>query len=132
MDREFNIYCYSDNSKDVYPNNRADNFFLHLTKPVHLTGDWECGLVQFEYTSSSDKPFFVCTDTVMESYVGDYKLPVLRRVRVRNTQFSHVIYAPVKTHDFNSIRIFMRTWKNKAATMVRGRTFCTLHFRRVT
>lgn len=131
MDRDFNIFCYSDNSKDVYPNNRADDFVLHLPNPIHLEGEWECGLVQFEYTASSDKPFFVCSDVVMESYVGDYKLPVLRRVRLRNTQFNHVIYAPVKMRDLSSIHIFMRTWKNKTAFMVRGRVFCTLHFRRV-
>ncbi len=131
MDREFNIYGYSNHSKDVYPNNTSADFVISLPKPIHLEGEWECGFVQFYYTASTDKPFYVCCDLVHESHVGDFKLPILRRVQLKTTQFAHVIYAPMKTRDFNSIRVYMRTWKNKPAKALRGPTYFTLHFRRL-
>lgn len=131
MDQEFHIYGYSENSKVFYPENTPDDFTIHLQKSFHLEGEWECGLIQFQYAASLEKPFFVCCDLVNESYVGDIKLPILRRVRLRNTQFNQVIYSTLKKRDFNSIRIYMKTWRNKPGTMVRGKTYYTLHFRRV-
>ena len=131
MDREFYIYCTSSDCKELNPDNRAENFVIHLPKPIHLEGEWECGLMQFQYNASSEKPFYVCCDLVTESYVGDHTLPLFRRVRLKNVQFANVIYIPLKTHDFNSIHVYMRSWKNTEATGVRGRSYCTLHFRRV-
>ena len=130
MEREFYIYGNSSDCKDHYPDNRPEDFVIHLPNPIELKGEWECGLMQFQYNSSSEKPFFVCCDLVLESYVGDHKLEVLRRVRLKNVQFANVIYVPLKMCNFNSIRVYMRTWKNKEATGLRGRSFCTLHFRR--
>lgn len=131
MARSFHIYGYSRHSKDLYPHNRGDNFVIPLAKPLHLEGEWECGLLQFQYNAATDTPYYVCCDAVVESHVGDYKLPVLRRVRLKNIQYSHMIYVPLKVHDFNSIRVYMRSWNNKPPLSVISGTHCTLHFRRV-
>ena len=135
MDRDFYIYGYSKHSKDIYPNNRGEDFTIHLPHPLQLEGEWECGLVQFEYVTSSDTPYYVCCDIVNESYVGDYKLPVLRRVRTTgrkpSTQFNSVNYVSLKSHDFDSIRVYLRNWRNAPALRVRAGTHCTLHFRRI-
>lgn len=135
MAREFHIYGYSRYAKDVYPYNKGDDFVIHLSDPVHLEGEWECGLVQFDYNTATDSPYFVCCDIVMESNVGEYKMPALRRVKTSGkkpaTQFNHVIYVALKSHDFNSIRIYMKTWKNYPPTRIRAGTHCTLHFRRI-
>ena len=131
MDHSFFIYGYSRHSKDLYPTNKGQDFYIHLSEPVHLEGEWECGLVQFQYNASSESPYYVCCDIVAESYAGDFKLPILRRVRLKNTQFSHVIYVPLKTRDFSSIHFYLKSWNNKTPFSVRGGTHCTLHFRRV-
>lgn len=131
MDREFYVYGSSAECKDLYPDNKPEDFVIHLPKPIHMEGEWECGLLQFQYNVSTEKPYYVCCDLVRESFVGDYTLPVLRRVRLKGIQFIKVIYVPLKTRDFNSIRVYMRSWKNKDPTGLRGRSFCTLHFRRV-
>ncbi len=134
MDQEFHLYCYSQHSKEFFPSNGPSDFTIHLPKSIHLEGAWECGLMQFKYTttaSTTEKPFYVCCDLVSESYSGDFTLPILRRVRLRTTQFSHVIYVPLKTRDFNVVRLYLRTWKNKDSPVQRGDTHCTLHFRRI-
>lgn len=131
MDRDFYIYGCSGNSKDIYPNNAPEDFVIHFPKPVHLEGEWECGLFQLQYNASTEKPYYICCDVVSESYVGDHTLPILRRVRLKSIQYANVIYVPLRRKDFNSIRFYMRTWKNKHAQGFRGKTFCTLHFRQV-
>ena len=130
MDREFYVYGNSHDCFEIHPKNEAANFRIHLSKPIHLEGQWEVGLMQFQFDASTDKPYHVCCDLVCESYVGDHKLPILRRVRLKHIQFTNVLYVPLKIRDFQDICIYLVTWKNKEAHNIRGRTFCTLHFRR--
>ena len=131
MEREFFVFANSNDSTDHYPENRTEDFVIHLAKPVHLEGQWECGLMQYQFNSTVDKPFYVCCDLVQESFVGDHKQSVLRRIRLKNVQFANVIYLPLKVHDFNSIRVYLRSWKDKEPRGIKGQSFCTLHFRRV-
>ncbi len=132
MDREFSIYLDSSHSTAIYPGNKPANFSILLPRAVHLEGDWECALVQFVIDGRSEAGFYVCTDVVAESYVGDFMLPVLRRVRDRMWQFKRLIYVPVKTRDFTTICVYLRKWNNLEPTSLSGHAHCMLHFRRVT
>ena len=131
MDRSLYIYGYSRYSRHLYPNNRATDFVIPLPQPIHLEGEWECGLVQFHCESSADAGYYVCCDLVSESYVGNFKLPVLRRVRQKLWQYRNILYVPLKTRDCNSIRLYMRTWRNREPTGVKGSVYCLLHLKRV-
>ena len=125
MAREFYVYGTSSYCKEFYPTNKAEDFIIHLPKPIHLEGEWECGLVSFQYNASAEKPYYVCCDLVTQSYVGDYMLPLLRRVRLKNVQYANVLYIALRIRDFNSIRVYMKSWKNKEASGVKGRSYCT-------
>ncbi len=128
---EFLVFTNSGSSAQFHPDNKPQNFTVHLPRPVHLEGEWECALVQFFMEGRSEGGFFVCTDVVAESHVGDFMLPVLRRVRESRTwQFKCLLYVPVKEHDFSSIRIFLRNWHNVEPARLREQAHCTLHFRR--
>ena len=131
MDREFILYLHSSHSADIYPDNHPQNFSIHLKRPIHLEGDWECALVQFSFGSLSEAGYYVCCDVLAESHTGDFMLPVLRRVRDRAWQFKNLLYVPVKSRDFSTIHMYLRTWQNSEPVFVRGQSYCTLHFRRV-
>ena len=131
MDRPFLLYACSEHSQDIFPNNTPPNFAIHLKRPVHLEGQWECALVQFVFDGKPEAGYFVCCDLVRESHTGDYMLPVLRQVRDKMWQFKNLLYVPLKSRDFNAIRIYLRTWKNGEPTRVKNTVYCTLHFRRI-
>jgi len=131
MDREFSIFLDSGHCQDIYPSNAAQNFTIHLPRSVHLKGEWECALVQFVMEGRSEAGFYVCCDILTESHVGDFMLPVLRRVRDKMWQFKIPLYVPVKTHSFNSIHIYLRNWHNVEPGRMKDQTHCVLHFRRV-
>ena len=49
---DFSAYFFSNASKQLYPDNKAEHFKVHLPKPISLSGGWEVGvsLVGFENT----------------------------------------------------------------------------------
>ena len=130
MERSFTIYSHSQHSRDVHARNRPDDFTIQLPKIIELPGQWECGLVQFHCDSNRTTGYFICSDLLEESFVGDSKLPLFRRVRVKTSHFAQILYIPVKLKRFQSIRVYLRSWHLQPARAVRGSTYCTLHFRR--
>lgn len=125
----FVVYVSSEQSSALYPRNVPGDFTVHLNRPYHLKGEWECALIQLSFEGQSGPGYYLCCDLVAESFVGRDMLPVLRRVRDKTWQFRTAIYVPLKTHDFESVRIFLRTWNNRDTRLVRP-IYVTLHFRR--
>jgi len=130
MAREFYLYVCSRNSTAIFPKNTNVDFTTQLSDNIHLDGEWSCGLVECQLFGVPADPVFVCCDLVHESSVGEFKLPVLRRIRLKTTQFSEVAYMPLKTTDFNTIRIYVMKWNKRLPEKRSGHTYCTLHFQR--
>jgi hypothetical protein len=126
---EFYIYLSSRDPKTFTPHTNVD-FTTELGSNIHLEGDWECGVVAFDLSSTPLEPVFICCDLVRETRVGKTKIPVLRQVRLIAHQLTQVFYRPVKITDFNTIRIYMRTWRGPLKKKKdSAHTYCTLHFR---
>ncbi len=130
MGRSFHIYACSGDSLQLFPNNTSSDFTIQLSEAVHLEGDWSCGLVEFQLFGQPRDPLYVCCDLVEENFTGEFKLPVLRRVRLKTTQFAQVTYLPIKIRDFNTVRIYLKTSNNLNPSPKVEHTYCTLHFRR--
>lgn len=126
MDREFWVYV---SNKGISPSTPID-FTTQLSTSVHLDGEWSCGVVEYSHHRILSQPVYLCCDLVGESHAGKYRLPVLRRIHHKLTQFDPVSYIPVKIKDFNAVRIYARTWDNKTpGAPFKGNSYCTLHFR---
>lgn len=134
MNRSFHIYLSSADSWDSFPQNHSGDFTVSLSDNVHLGEEWECGLLECQLFATPTTPAYICCDLVEESLVAEFKLPILRRIRLKTaTEFQQVSYFPLKTRGFNTVRIYVRTWNNKplyATSGQPGHTYCTLHFRR--
>lgn len=126
---EFTVYLTSTSSSEAYPDNTPNDFTVHLPRPCHLDGEWECGLVQIIFQERSEGGYYLCCDLVTESFASERMLPVLRRIRDKTWQFHNVIYVPLKQHDFETIRIYLGTWDFQPSRLVQP-LHCTLHFRR--
>jgi hypothetical protein len=42
----------SNSSAKYFPNNRASHYFTKLPQPIYLSGDWEVGLVEIQFTNT--------------------------------------------------------------------------------
>ena len=131
---EDDFYIYLTNKGATFIQNTNVDFTTQLSDNIHLEGDWECALAQFQFFQTPSFPVFVCCDLIRESRVGDHRFPVLRQIRLKTTEFADVEYHTVKIRDFNTIRIYVRRWsgmyKPSGTGPSTGQTYCTLHFRK--
>ena len=131
MASEFYLYLDSEQSKKLYPTNTSSNFTIQLPAPYHLTGEWECGLVQYNFDYRVKPGLYFCCDLLTESHAGEFMLPVLRRVHDSSWQFRTILYVPLKILDFGSITFYFRTWTNADVAPIKEPGYFTLHFRRL-
>lgn len=120
----------SSRDKGATKNNGAD-FSVQLSEPIKLDGEWSCALTEYiHHTVPTGSPPYVCCDLLHVSHGGRHRLPILRRIHHKSTQFIDPAYVPLKVNEFDSIRIYAVTLGNKA-TLASGKThsYCTLHFR---
>jgi hypothetical protein len=82
--------------------------------------------------------FFVYCDVVQDSVVGDVKAPLLRSVIARGRYgenvhevFSKPMYLPLRTNQFDTIRISIKDESGRPIKFNYGNSCVTLHFRRV-
>lgn len=129
MKRSFYIYLNSRNSKDLFPHNFNGEQCIQLAEPIHLEGNWSCGLIEFALSGTPQEPVYVCCDLIRESTTGQFTLPVLRQVNAKTTEVKQVLYVPVKKLDFQTIRVFVKTLHNRDLPRGPGDSSCTLHFR---
>lgn len=81
---------------------------------------------------------FVYSDVVADSIVGDVRAPLLRSAIVRGSYgenvretFAKVMYLPVKSNHFQTIRVSIKTETGDLVPFNYGNSCVVLHFRRV-
>ena len=127
----FHIYLSSGDSLDSFPDNEPGDFRVQLPQRVYLAeGKWWCGVAQLEIPENPKEPLYLCSNICMDSITGDFKLPVLRRIRGKVTQPTNVIYVPVKGRELSTIRIFIRSLRGEAVSFASQTSYCTLRFYR--
>jgi hypothetical protein len=131
MEDTFHIYLSSKDSEEAYPENSSRDFTVKLPQRIQLSkGKWWCGLISMQLPGKPSKPAFVCSDICDESVTGDYKLPVLARVRSTATEVNNISFVPVKKRDLNSIRIYLKKSQHELAPLSSGQSYCVLQFRK--
>lgn len=134
---DFHLFLSSSDSKSVHQTNTPGDFMVELPRTKELEGAWECALIEFQLTGENVPfdPFCLCTDVCEDSCVGDFQLPILRRLtmkgRKKDAQFQFELpqYIPVKRNQIKRIQIYIRTTRHRTVTVASGELTCTLHFR---
>ena len=114
------LMSYADTVR--YPNNKASHFINTLALPVEMKGNWSMGMEYFEYISGTGtvklqkiNPMFVCCKLVVDSFVGDKLMPLLRTLRYDENiglSFDRVNYKRIEQSFINAIEVEIRNWEN--------------------
>ena len=141
--KEFYVNVSNRDSLTYFPNNKGDNFKVHLRDPLDLPGDWSVSLCAFQYRKSESMKgtnVWIQSNLCRESIVGDISIPLLRRIpvqRVRNNvivneEFTQEHFIPIVHKNINYIHIWMYGDDYKKLQLGDTLVICTLHFKQTT
>lgn len=123
-----NIYCSSDDSKSLYPDNSPSDFIVHLDETLQIPKNWVCALSDISVPSTlPDSSYFLCCDLCDSSITGGSgRHPILRRIPIPWNSVLPLVYLPVKKEFVNSLHFYLRSNTGKAVSKVEGVLECTL------
>lgn len=91
-----------------------------------------CALAEIQYTATTTADILVYTDICDSSIVNSTKLPILRRLRVRqgtkNIVFNLLHYYPIKIYNIDKIRVYINPDIGETSTVLQDKLNVTLHF----
>ena len=119
MDDQFYVHLHSDASNNFFPANKPWEFTLMMPEPLILQGRWFIGLVEIEYSRSSDVQHPLHTaiycDICKASTTGNSKSQLLRYIPISRRKGqrifhspSSIIYLEVNKHDIDRIHITIK------------------------
>ena len=95
---------------DYYPNNAPTDFRIH-TPHMTLKGQWYVGLCEANIRAEEDCDIFIYLDVCGDTLIGGQKKPLLRKLILQrgknDVEFKHIMYIPVVTNHFHSLRFFL-------------------------
>ena len=133
------VYVYLSSkasTKEHYPDNSASAFTTVLPEALDFQGDWEVALVELSYPGSASKggTVHILTDIIVDSILGDSKLPVLRRINLaskgKSLVFDTPFYKPLKNNLIQRLTLSIANSKGEKHSFDKGECRCTLHFRK--
>lgn len=79
------IYMYVSpaDSRASYPANEVNDFRVQLQNKIRLTGCWQIALLSVHIPQDHQykgNPIYITCDKVVSAFVGESKLPILRRL----------------------------------------------------
>ncbi len=124
-----NMYLFlsSSDCQDSHPGNHSWDFTIDLKKFIQLKGEWECGLVDVDYTG----PFgdlYVFSDLCSDSYVCNNYLPLLRIINNSQT-FTKPYFIDVSRDFVDHIRVYIRTKDGRIPSFTPEVLRCALELR---
>jgi len=139
--QQFHLYLSSEDSKDLYPNNKPSSFVVQLPKTICLKGMWMCALCEVQYNheaARSHENIYICSDLCEGSIVGKRMFPVLRQVftkgkksrRLTQEQYSQLYYVKVTKEEFNTITIHIKDRNGDEVSFLTQELNCILHFKK--
>lgn len=141
---KFYVFLCSEDSKDIYPQNTAQDFIVQLPERVQLSGTWSVAVAEVEYPSifNGVAPAYLWMeiDLCDTSIVGNKKLPVLRQLPVnsdspkdtkKRLSFDHLFHLPIRHYDFDRIHIHIREPAGHTASFAGGILYCALQISRL-
>lgn len=95
MSDSFYVILNSNDSRELYEDNKMANFKVHLAKRLELEGEWECALVRFSFTNS------LCTFHAPQSIYLSSE---------RKSKEVEILLAPQRFRDINHlVRVINKT-----------------------
>ena len=137
--KDLYMYLSSRDCLDLYQLNTPSECWIQLPKLCTLEGRWECGLIDItldcDFTPRSSR-LYLCTDFVEDSYVRGSSFPILKNIeiagrykKVKFDSFPHPTYVPVKTTQFNTLKLRLVDENLKPVVFKSNDLHCVLHFR---
>lgn len=137
------LYISSDKT-DLHPTNKPSYFKITLPKILPIDNTWQVSLVNIIYWSPFKDPkkfiyrFFVESDIVATSIVGDKYRHVLFTVPVLTDAFNRINYEPKKEQYVNisnlsgigEISIYIKNELDEQLTQFENDLSIALHFKR--
>ncbi len=130
------LFLSSDDSLNYFHDNVAEDFTIQLPETLNLEGEWWCSLeeirIQGRFKARVPKVVFVCCDLIQDSYVGDTKLPLLRKIflsprsRKIDLRFENTFSFRVSRRQVHRVRVYLRTEGRVYPSLVQGTLNCTL------
>ena len=117
----------------LYLSTNGDSI-TQLPTPLEIQG-YGCGVIEMtgKVYHNAKEPIYLCSDICEESFVGQNKMPVLRRIirgvsGIVNTNIHNVIWLRVMRPTISSIRLYISNSKGEIISLGREELNCTLLF----
>ena len=149
---QFYVTLFSNDSKEVFPDNSLMAFTIHLAHPINLGSatNWELGLAEVSYKAPnrqilqgalvdvvSSINILIYCDLITPQFVGSDNVRLLRNIicptQLGNHLFQNVYYLPVEKALFQDIHVELRVLDGEHAEFENSGipTNIVLHFRRI-
>ena len=88
------LYISSNDSKTIYPNDTALDFFVEFPHRILLCGVWEIAVLEIKLTNSQTNDFVLACDACEVSYINNAYRPILRYIEsgIVHRIYNHPIY----------------------------------------
>ena len=105
-----------------------------LPTPLEVQG-YGCGVIEMtgKVFHSGKEPIYLCSNICEESFVGQNKMPVLRRIKrgasgIVNSDIHNVIWIRVMRPTISSIRLYISNGNGEIISLAPEELNCTLLF----
>ena len=105
-----------------------------LPIPLEIQG-YGCGVIEMtgKVYYSEKEPIYLCSDICEESFVGNNKMPILRRIKrgangIVNSNIHNIIWLCVMRPTISSIRLYIANGKGEIISLGNEELNCTLLF----
>jgi hypothetical protein len=135
----FYIFLTSDDSLNLYPDNKPSSFTIDLGNNINLQGEWECALKEITYHINEDLPqtVYVLCNKCEQSYARNTYMPILRRLHFPLADeglFTDTLYEPfymkVIDNNLSNITISIRGHDDADVNFDYHSIKCVLHFKK--
>lgn len=106
------VLLMSTDSPDLYSNNTPYGFYVHIQRPLTLTGYWSVSLLDTCLFSNKAKTeVYIYTNLCEDTIVGDRELPLLRRIYLKrsapNEIFIYPYEVPTRLGQVHDVHIYI-------------------------
>lgn len=123
----------SSDSLDLYSDNKPYDFYVHLPRPLTLTGFWTVSLLEVCMFNNKRTDLYIYTNLCEDTIVGDKELPLLRRVYSKrsspNEIFTYPYEVPTRLGQVHDVHIYIKDATGQEASFLRGDTSVILELK---
>ena len=105
-----------------------------LPLPLEMQG-YGCGIIEMtgKVYHREKEPLYLCSNICEESFVGNNKMPILRRIKrgasgIVNSNIHNIIWLRVMRPTISSIRLYIANGKGEIISLGSEELNCTLLF----